>query len=173
MANGGDVIFNFKGDASNLDKTTKTATSTLKGLGKTIGKLSLAGGVALGGMFAGMVTSSIKSRGRIEQTLGGINKLFGKTSSKVVANAKKAFQTAGISANDYMEQATSFSASLLQGLGGDTEKAAKIADTAIKDMADNSNTFGTSIESIQSAYQGFAKQNYTMLDNLKLGYGRN
>lgn len=171
MANGGDVIFNFKGDDKQLQKTTSKATSTLKGLSKTIGKVALTGGVALGGMFVGMVTSSIKARGEIEQSLGGINKLFGKSASEVVKNSQKAYKTAGISANQYMEQATSFSASLLKGLNGDTAKAAKIADTAIKDMADNANTFGTSMESIQIAYQGFAKQNYTTLDNLKLGYG--
>lgn len=84
----------------------------------------------------------------------------------------KAFKTVGISANEYMEQVTSFSASLISSLGGDTEKAASIADRAMQDMADNANTFGTSIESIQHAYQGFAKGNYTMLDNLKLSYGR-
>lgn len=171
MANGGDVIFNFKGDDKELQKTTQNVTSKIKGLSKTIGKVALTGGVALGGMFAGMVTSSINARGEIEQSLGGINKLFGKSASEVVKNSQKAYKTAGISANQYMEQATSFSASLLKGLNGDTAKAAKIADTAIKDMADNANTFGTSMESIQTAYQGFAKQNYTMLDNLKLGYG--
>ena len=171
MANGGDVIFNFKGDDKQLQKTTSKVTSTLKGLSKTIGKVALAGGVTLGGMFVGMVTSSVKARGQIEQSLGGINKLFGKSADEVIKNSQKAYKTAGISANQYMEQVTSFSASLLKGLNGDTAKTAKIADTAIKDMADNANTFGTSIESIQTAYQGFAKQNYTMLDNLKLGYG--
>ncbi len=88
-----------------------------------------------------------------------------------MANAAKAYQTAGFSANAYMEQVTSFSASLISSLGGDTEKAASIADRAMIDMADNANKFGTDMESIQNAYQGFAKQNYTMLDNLKLGYG--
>ena len=171
MANGGDVIFNFKGDDKQLQKTTQNVTSKLKGLSKTIGKVALTGGVALGGMFAGMVTSSINARGEIEQSLGGINKLFGKSANEVIKNSQIAYKTAGISANQYMEQVTSFSASLLKGLNGDTAKTAKIADTAIKDMADNANTFGTSMESIQTAYQGFAKQNYTMLDNLKLGYG--
>lgn len=171
MANGGDVIFNFKGDDKQLQKTTSKVTSTLKGLSKTIGKVALAGGVTLGGMFAGMVTSSVKARGQIEQSLGGINKLFGKSANEVIKNSQKAYKTAGISANQYMEQVTSFSAFLLKGLNGDTAATAKIADTAIKDMADNANTFGTSMESIQTAYQGFAKQNYTMLDNLKLGYG--
>lgn len=97
--------------------------------------------------------------------------MFGDDYQGVMDNASKAFKTVGISANDYMEQVTSFSASLISSLNGDTAKATKIADNAMKDMADNANTFGTSIESIQNAYQGFAKGNFTMLDNLKLGYG--
>ena len=107
-----------------------------------------------------------------EQLEGGVKKIFGEdTAETVMKNAERAYQTAGISANKYMEQVTSFSASLIQSLEGDTAKAAQVADMAIQDMADNANTFGTSMESIQNAYQGFAKQNYTMLDNLKLGYG--
>lgn len=106
-----------------------------------------------------------------EQLVGGVQKLFGDSANTVIANAEQAYKTAGLSANDYMETVTSFSASLLQSLGNDTQEAAKYADQAVQDMADNANTFGTSIEDIQNAYQGFAKQNYTMLDNLKLGYG--
>ena len=171
MANGGDVIFNFKGDDKQLNKSIQSATKTLKGIGKTFLTAAGIGTVSFGAMFAGIATGSVKARGQIEQSLGGINKLFGKSADEVVKNSQKAYKTAGISANQYMEQVTSFSASLLKGLNGDTAKTAKIADTAIKDMADNANTFGTSMESIQVAYQGFAKQNYTMLDNLKLGYG--
>lgn len=171
MANGGDVIFNFKGDDKQLNKSIQSATKTLKGMGKTFLTAAGIGTVSFGAMFAGIATGSVKARGQIEQSLGGINKLFGKSADEVIKNSKKAYKTAGISANQYMEQATSFSASLIKGLNGDTAKAAKIADTAIKDMSDNANTFGTSMESIQTAYQGFAKQNYTMLDNLKLGYG--
>lgn len=107
-----------------------------------------------------------------EQLEGGVQKIFGDDASKMVMeNAERAYKTAGISANKYMEQVTSFSASLIQSLDGDTVAAAKVADMAIQDMSDNANTFGTDIASIQNAYQGFAKQNYTMLDNLKLGYG--
>ena len=107
-----------------------------------------------------------------EQLEGGVKKIFGdEAAADVMKNAERAYQTAGISANKYMEQVTSFSASLIQSMEGDTKAAAQVADMAIQDMADNANTFGTSIESIQTAYQGFAKQNYTMLDNLKLGYG--
>ena len=107
-----------------------------------------------------------------EQLSGGVEKLFGEESAKKVSKyAEQAYKTAGISANKYMELTTSFSASLLQSLEGDTEAAADYADMAIKDMSDNANVFGSDIATIQSAYQGFAKQNYTMLDNLKLGYG--
>ena len=107
----------------------------------------------------------------LEQNVGGVKKLFGDDFQAVVDNANKAFKTAGMSSNEYMENVTSFSASLIAGLGGDTQKAVGYADRAIRDMSDNANTFGTDIGSIQTAYQGFAKQNYTMLDNLKLGYG--
>lgn len=106
-----------------------------------------------------------------EQLVGGVETLFDKSSNTVIENAKKAYTTAGLSANEYMETVTSFSASLLQSLGGDTEAAARYADMAITDMSDNANKMGSDMESIQNAYQGFAKQNYTMLDNLKIGYG--
>ena len=107
----------------------------------------------------------------LEQNVGGVKKLFGDSYQAVVDNANKAFKTAGMSTNEYMETVTGFSASLIAGLGNDTKKAVGYADRAIRDMSDNANTFGTDIGSIQTAYQGFAKQNYTMLDNLKLGYG--
>lgn len=106
-----------------------------------------------------------------EQLVGGVETLFANSANTVIENAKKAYTTAGLSANEYMETVTSFSASLLQSLGGDTVKAAKYADMAITDMSDNANKMGSDMESIQNAYQGFAKQNYTMLDNLKIGYG--
>lgn len=106
-----------------------------------------------------------------EQLEGGVEKLYGKDALKVVENAQQAFKTAGMSANEYMETVTSFSASLISSLGGDTAEAAKLADQAIRDMSDNANTFGTDMQSIQNAYQGFAKGQYNMLDNLKLGYG--
>lgn len=107
----------------------------------------------------------------LQQSLGGVETLFKDSAAKVIANAERAYSTAGMSANAYMQQVTGFSASLLQSLGGDTVKAADLADTAMQDMADNANKFGTDMQSITYAYQGFAKQNYTMLDNLKLGYG--
>ena len=106
-----------------------------------------------------------------EQLVGGVETLFKESSGKVMEYANNAYKTAGLSANEYMETVTGFSASLIASLGGDTEKAAEYADMAITDMSDNANKMGTDMSSIQNAYQGFAKQNYTMLDNLKLGYG--
>lgn len=114
---------------------------------------------------------SLNSYADYEQLVGGVKKLFGEDMSTVMNNANSAFASAGMNANEYMETVTSFSASLISSLNGDTAESARIADTAIKDMADNANTFGTDMSMIQNAYQGFAKQNYTMLDNLKLGYG--
>jgi len=108
---------------------------------------------------------------QLEQSIGGVETLFKNNADTVTRYAQEAYRTTGLSANEYMQSVTSFSASLLQSLGGDTAKAADIANMAMIDMADNSNKMGTSMEAIQNAYQGFAKQNYTMLDNLKLGYG--
>lgn len=124
-------------------------------------------GIGMSAVFGG----AINGGAALEQSIGGIETLFKDNSGVVKANADKAFRTAGLSANEYMETVTGFSASLLQSLGGDTAKAAELADMAIVDMSDNANKMGTSMESIQNAYGGFAKQNYTMLDNLKLGYG--
>ena len=120
---------------------------------------------------AGAVGGVIKSFAGLEQALGGVETLFKDSAKTVIKNSETAYKRAGISGVKYMEQVTSFSASLLQGLGGDTVQASKYADMAIVDMADNANKFGTNIQDIQNAYQGFAKDNYTMLDNLKLGYG--
>lgn len=117
------------------------------------------------------IAATVSEGAALQQSLGGIETLFKDNADTVTAYAAQAYRTAGLSANNYMETVTGFSASLLQGLGGDTQKAAEISNMAITDMADNSNKMGTSMESIQYAYQGFAKQNYTMLDNLKLGYG--
>lgn len=121
--------------------------------------------------FADLTKAALDSTAKMEQNIGGVETLFGDSADTVIANAKRAYETAGMSANEYMQNVTSFSASLLQSLGNDTVAAAKYADQAIIDMSDNANKMGTDIASIQNAYQGFAKQNYTMLDNLKLGYG--
>lgn len=119
----------------------------------------------------GIVGGAVGAYADYEQLVGGVETLFKGSASKVQKYAKESFKTTGLSANQYMETVTSFSASLLQGLDGNTEIAAELANTAITDMADNANKMGTDISAIQNAYQGFAKQNYTMLDNLKLGYG--
>lgn len=119
-------------------------------------------------VVAGTV-AAIKSFGDLEQAYGGIETMFKGSAQTVIKNSQSAYERAGLSGTKYMEQVTSFSARLLQGLGGDTEKAAKIADVAMVDMADNANRFGTNIGEIQHAYQGFAKGNFAMLDNLKLG----
>lgn len=121
--------------------------------------------------FGVLTKSALDSVASMEQNIGGVETLFKKSADTVIKNANRAYETAGLSANEYMSTVTSFSASLLQSLGNDTKKAADYADRAIIDMSDNANKMGTSMESIQNAYQGFAKQNYTMLDNLKLGYG--
>lgn len=126
---------------------------------------------AAAGLAYKIGTEVVSAYADFEQLIGGVETLFGNASDEVTKNAEKAFKTAGLSANEYMETVTAFSASLISSLGGDTEKAAKYADMAITDMSDNANKMGSDMASIQNAYQGFAKQNYTMLDNLKLGYG--
>ena len=141
--------------------------------GKSAG-LSIASAIKGAIVAAGIGTAlkaAIGEGANLQQSLGGIETLFKDSADKVIESAKNAYKTAGMSANEYMETVTSFSASLLQGLAGDTNKAADVADMALTDMSDNANKMGTSMEMIQNAYQGFAKQNYTMLDNLKLGYG--
>ena len=135
-------------------------------------KIAAVAAVAATGLALGKIISSSLTEGaNLQQSLGGIETLFKGSADKVKKYADEAYKTSGLSANDYMESVTSFSASLLQSLGGDTEKAADQANMALIDMSDNANKMGTSMEDIQNAYQGFAKQNYTMLDNLKLGYG--
>lgn len=138
---------------------------------KTVGKASLAAIGAAATGIAALTKSAVENYAEYEQLVGGVETLFKDSSAKVLEYANNAYKTAGLSANDYMETVTSFSASLLQSLGGDTEKAAEIGNMAVIDMSDNANKMGSSMESIQNAYAGFAKQNYTMLDNLKLGYG--
>lgn len=142
------------------------------GINSTFGKLK---GVIAGAFSTAAVAAfgkaALDAYANYEQLAGGIETLFKDASGTVMKYADNAYKTSGLSANRYMEQVTSFSASLLQSLGGDTKKAAQYADQAVIDMSDNANKMGSSMQSIQDAYQGFAKQNYTMLDNLKLGYG--
>ena len=156
---------------SNEGEQSASKLSKLGGIAGAVGKGVLIGTGAVATGAVALVRSVSGAYGQLQQSIGGIETLFGNSAKKVIENANNAYTTAGISANDYMQQVTSFSASLLQSLGGDTEKACNYADTAVRDMADNANKMGTSMEDIQHAYQGFAKGNYTMLDNLKLGYG--
>ena len=150
----------FKEGLSKVGSATKTA---FKGVGVAIGAVATA--------ITGLTVAATNAYADYEQLVGGVDTLFKESSQQLQKYADEAYKTAGLSANDYMETATSFSASLLQSLEGDTEKAVEYANSAIIDMSDNANKMGTDMEMIQNAYQGFAKQNYTMLDNLKLGYG--
>lgn len=150
---------------------TKILTDGFSSGLKNITKGLAVGTAAAGAAFVGVSKMALDSVASLEQNIGGVETLFKDSAQTVIDNANRAYATAGMSANAYMENVTSFSASLLQSTSGDTAKAAQIADTAMTDMSDNANKMGTSMESITNAYQGFAKQNYTMLDNLKLGYG--
>lgn len=156
------------------EKSSSKISKALNGVGKvavTVGKAVAVGLAVASVAIAGLAASSLNAYADYEQLVGGVETLFGDSAKTVQKYAENAYKTAGLSANEYMETVTSFSASLLQSLGGDTQKAAEMADLAITDMSDNANKMGTDMASIQNAYQGFAKQNYTMLDNLKLGYG--
>ena len=153
----GDGFTVFKGILANLG--TQAINSAINGL------------KSLGSAFISVGKQAIQSYADYEQLVGGVETLFKKSAPVVEKYANEAYKTAGLSANEYMETVTSFSASLIQSLGGDTKKASEYGNRAIIDMSDNANKMGTDISMIQNAYQGFAKQNYTMLDNLKLGYG--
>ena len=147
-----------------VGKTLKTGLATA-------GKVAAVGIGAATTAVAALTKTAVEGYSEYEQLTGGVETLFKSSSDDVMAYAENAFKTAGLSANEYMATVTSFSASLLQSLGGNTEEAARLADQAIIDMSDNANKMGTDMQMIQNAYQGFAKQNFTMLDNLKLGYG--
>lgn len=170
------IIPSAKGIKGSVSKILKPESSSAgEDSGSSFGRnllgtfTKLAIGVKIGQSLVSGIKSSVMEGGKLQQSIGGIQTLFKGSADIVRGYAKNAYKDAQISSNQYMEQVTSFSASLLQSLGGDTQKAAKSADMAIKDMADNSAKMGTNISSIQDAYQGFSKQNYTMLDNLKLG----
>lgn len=145
--------------------------SKLKGGLATAAKVGGAAVIAASGAVLALTKQAIDNYGEYEQLVGGVETLFKQSADAVMGYAENAYKTAGMSANEYMTTVTSFSASLLQSMGGDTAAAAEKANLAITDMSDNANKMGSSMESIQNAYSGFAKQNYTMLDNLKLGYG--
>lgn len=178
--------------ATQIGKAFVQIVPSAKGLGKAISDVidhpSKQAGVSAGSGMGGSIVGALKGAliaagvgklmkdtimqgGALEQSIGGIETLFKGSAGKVIAAANEAYKTAGMSANEYMEMTTGFSASLLQSVAGDTDKAADIAGMAMTDMSDNANKMGTNMEDIKNAYQGFAKQNYTMLDNLKLGYG--
>lgn len=158
-----DTKLDTKGFQSGLNKIGGIAKGVAVGVGASI--------TAIGTGLSVLLKNAVNNYAEYEQLVGGVDTLFKESSQKLQGYAAEAYKTAQISANEYMNTVTSFSASLLQSLGGDTDKAAEYANRAIIDMSDNANKMGTSMEMIQNAYQGFAKQNYTMLDNLKLGYG--
>lgn len=163
-------------EQKNLGKATEETTQKAVTLGdivkaNVISDVIVKGAEKVTGALKQISSDALSAYSQHEQMVGGVETLFAGAEDIVLENARNAYKTAGISANSYMETVTGFSATLLQGLSGDTQKAASIADQALIDMADNANKMGTAMGSIQYAYQGFAKQNYTMLDNLKLGYG--
>lgn len=155
-----------KGFQIAADAAQKAAEAVFK-----IGELTAEAVKATGKISYDISSQVLEAYGSYEQLVGGVEKIFGSSANVVTRNAREAFQTATLSANDYMQTVTGFSASLLQGLGGDTAAAARIADMALRDMSDNANTYGTDLNSIIAAYQGLAKGTYSMLDNLRLGYG--
>lgn len=173
----GSIFVDTKAANESISKTDEKAQNigqTLLGGVKTAGKWAgaiVAGASAAAVAVAGLASTTVDSYADYEQLIGGVETLFKDSAGAVQEYASQAYKTAGMTANQYMETVTSFSASLLQGLNGDTAKAASVADMAITDMSDNANKMGTSIDSIQQAYQGFAKGQYSLLDNLKLGYG--
>ena len=168
-----DELEQYNDSTEKADKHTGKFAGTLKNGLATAAKVGAAALVAAGTAVVALTKQAVESYAEYEQLIGGVETLFKDSSDVVAQYAANAYKTAGMSANEYMETVTSFSASLLQSLDGDTAAAAEYADRAITDMADNANKMGTDIESIQNAYQGFAKGNMTMLDNLKLGRQKN
>lgn len=160
----GKVVISTALDNGGLEKGIKGVAGKLGGLTKVVAAASAA-------MLTAITKQAVDAYADYEQLIGGVETMFKDSTGKVKQYAEDAFYTAGVSANEYMQTVTSFSASLISSLGGDTEKAADVANMALVDMADNANKMGTPLQSIQTAYQGFAKQQYMLLDNLKLGYG--
>lgn len=171
-----DLFVKISVDTSEVDKNLGDTKEKALSFGDVLkaniaGQAIVAGVKAVAGAVKNIGEAAIQSYGEYEQLVGGVETLFKSSADTVMQYAANAYQTAGMSANEYMTTVTAFSASLLQSMGGDTDAAAEKANLAITDMSDNANKMGSSMESIQNAYSGFAKQNYTMLDNLKLGYG--
>lgn len=187
-----DLFAKISLDSSEYEKGLKNAKSSASGLTGLFGKVGSAASTVGKGIFnvatnvakvsvaattagaaavSALTTLAVNSYADYEQLVGGVETLYKTSADKVQQYAADAYKTAGLSANEYMNTATTFAAALVSSLGGDTEQAAELANTAIGDMSDNANKMGTDMESIQNAYNGFSKQDYTMLDNLKLGYG--
>ena len=162
-----DVTDEAEGSSGKLGNALSKIGNVALGIGKAVAVGATASATAI----IGVTKSAVDAYAQYQQLVGGVETLYKDSADKVLEYANKAYASAGMSANKYMETVTSFTASLLQGLNGDTAKTAEVADMAIRDMSDNANKMGTSMEMIQNAYQGFSKQNYMMLDNLKLGYG--
>lgn len=177
-----ELLIKIGADTSDFDSKLKNAESEASSFGstalskiggglKTAAKVGVAAVGAAATAVGALTMKAVDSYAEFEQLKGGVEKLYGTAADTLMNYANQAYATSGMSANQYMEQATSFSAALINSLGGDVQKAAEQTDVAMRAMSDNVNTFGTDMESVQNAFQGFAKQNYTMLDNLKLGYG--
>lgn len=167
----GSIILNTKVDTSGVEKGFSSIATSAKKMGATVGKAFIAIGAAATVSAVAIVKSSTDAYAEYEQLVGGVETLFKGSSARLIQYANEAYRTTGQSANEYMRNVTSFSASLLSAVGGDTEKAADIANAAMISISDNVNKMGSSAESVTMAYQGFAKQQYQLLDNLKLGYG--
>lgn len=172
MANGGDVIYHFKGDTTDLDKKTNSTSSALSGLGK-VGKSALAmvgtASIAAGAALVGVMTKSVQEYAKLEQTIGGAKLLFGESADFIEQKSKEAFKTAGLSANDYLQQVNGLAVGLKNSLGGNEQAAAELADKIITAEADIVAATGNTQENVQNAFNGIMKGNYTMLDNLQLG----
>ena len=178
----GEFVYLIRADKSQLNTTLNQSEKETKSWGNKLSAWTVAKGQMIANfatkavtkvtdIASSLIVGAVNAAAEYEQLVGGVETLFKEAAPKVQKYASEAYKNVGISANEYMQNVTSFSASLLQALGNDTDKAADVADMAMIDMADNANKMGTAMDSIQHAYQGFAKQNYTMLDNLKLGYG--
>lgn len=174
IAKGENALKSMNEELRNTNKVDLSKVQDgLKKVGEValdVSKKLLQVSTAIGGALASVVGLGVKSYSSLEQNIGAINKLFGDSADELIENSKRAYKEAGLSSNQYMETATSFSASLLKGLGGDTEKAVQLTDRAIKDMSDNANTFGSSMDEVMNVYKALSKEQYTTLDNLRLGY---
>lgn len=167
----GEVKVKITADSKEADRAVDGFESKVKGMAGNVAKVAAATAAAAAAAVTALAGMALDAYADYEQLVGGVETLYGESAQAVFDNAAQAFQTAGLSANDYMDQTVRMSGALIQSLGGDTEEAARIADMAIRDMSDNANKMGTDIGRIQDAYQGFSRGNFTMLDNLALGYG--